>query len=65
MHLKKKKNSSLDLPSGPEAKTLYSHAASLGSIPSQGIKFHMTQLRVHMCMLSCSVMADSLRPHGL
>ena len=63
MHLKK--NSSLDFPGGPAAKTLHSYTGSLGSIPSQGTKFHMPQLRVRMYMLSCSVMADSLRPHGL
>ena len=37
-----------EFPSGPMAKTLCSRCSDLGSIPGQGTRSHMLQLRVHM-----------------
>ena len=40
-----------DFPGGPVAKTSFSNAGGLGSIPGRGTRFHMLQLRVHMLWL--------------
>ena len=40
-----------DLPGGPVAKTLCSHAGDPSSIPGQGTRSYMLQMRVHMSHL--------------
>ena len=40
-----------DFPGGPIAKTLSSQCRGSGSIPGQGTRLHMPQLRVHMLHL--------------
>ena len=68
------KDNPQDFPGGPVAKTLCSQCRALGSIPGQGTRSHMLQLRPCMPQVksgkeseieSCSVMSDSLRPLGL
>ena len=36
-----------DFPGGPVAKTLHSQCRGLGSVPGQGTRSHMPQLRIH------------------
>ena len=43
-------------------KTLSSNAGSLGSIPSQGTRSHMLQLRLGVCSLTQSCLT-LLQPH--
>ena len=40
-----------DFPGGPVAKTYAPNTGGPGSIPGQGTRFHMAQLRVHMLHL--------------
>ena len=40
-----------DLPGGPVAKTTCPQWRGLGSVPTQGTRFHMLQLGVHMSKL--------------
>ena len=50
-------NARRDFPGGPVAKTLCSQyrVSDPGSIPGQGTRFHMPQLRVHMLQLRVSL----------
>ena len=66
-----------DVPDGPVAKT--PNAGGPGSIPGQGTRFHVLQLRVHMpelkiphtanksgvCVCSVAQLCLTLQPHGL
>jgi len=51
-------------PGGPVAKTQCSHAEALGSIPGQGIGFHMSQLKVHMSQLKVLPAAMKIKDPG-
>ena len=47
----------VDFPRGPVAKTLASSAQGPGSIPGQGTRSHMPQLRAHILQLKISSVA--------
>ena len=48
-----------DFPGGPENKTPSSQWEGLGSIPGQGTRSHMPQLRVHMLQLKLPHAAET------
>ena len=50
----------MDFPGGPVAKTLCSQLGDPGSIPGQGTRSHMPQLRV--CLLQLKPHMLQLRP---
>ena len=50
-----------DLPGSPVVKTLPSNAVGPGSIPGQGTRSHMPQLRVHMPQLRSPRAANQTR----
>ena len=43
-----------DFPGGAVAETLHLQCGGLGSVPGQGTRAHMPQLRVHMLQLKIS-----------
>ena len=55
-----------DFPGGPVAKTLGSQCRGLGSIPGQGTRSHILQLRVHTLQLKnthATVKMEELKGH--
>ena len=64
---KKKKKRELEIPGGPVAKTSRSQRRDPGSIPGQGVRSHMLQLRLSMPqskILHTAMKIDDLEGHS-
>ena len=62
-----KKKRELEIPGGPVTKTPYSQCRGPGSIPGQGVRSHMLQLRVSMPqskILHTAMEIDDLESHN-
>ena len=64
---KKKRKRELEIPGGPVAKTSRSQRRDPGSIPGQGVRSHMLQLRLSMPqskILHTAMKIDDLEGHS-